>query len=139
MGRTYQAMLRAERERSGRSQPVPHTPETEELRFDAEAPSAVTREIDWGAFVFDQVGSIDQRLDAFDEALHKRVPELEGRLLHLLELRLGSLERSVVSRIGGLSRELVGACGLRQRLLLGVLGLLGLNLLLLGGVLSKLS
>jgi hypothetical protein len=139
MGSTYRAMLRAERERSGRSQPVPHTPEAEELDFDEQAARPVSGEIDWGAFVFDQVGSIDQRLDAFDEALHKQVPELEGRLLHLLELRLGSLERSVFSRIGGLSRELIGAGGLRQRLLLGVLGLLGLNLLLLGAVLSKLS
>jgi hypothetical protein len=138
MGRTYEAMRRAERERFQRGQNLPHTL-AEEPHVDEVAPRPVSGEIDWGAFVFDQVGSIDQKLDAFDEALHKRVPELEGRLLHLMELRLGSLERSIFSRIGGLSRELIGAGGLRQRLLLGVLGLLGLNLLLLGAVLSKLS
>ena len=139
MGSTYRAMIRSQRERSERSQQVPLTPEAEELHFEQEAPRSVSGEIDWGAFVFDQVGSIDHRLDALDEALHKQVPELEGRLLHLLELRLGSLERSVFSRLGGLSRELISAGGRRQRLLLAVLGLLGLNLLLLAAVLSKLS
>ena len=131
MGRTYEAMLRAERERRGSAGLLRRRAEPEKLG-DWEADgggAAVSAEVDWGTFVFDQIGSIDQRLDAFDETLRKGIPEFEGRFMHLLELRLQSVEREVAGRLAGLGRQLVGERSTGQRL---QLGLLGLNLVLLG-------
>ncbi|HZO07812.1 MAG TPA: hypothetical protein VFC77_00430, partial [Myxococcota bacterium] len=44
-------------------------------------------------------------LGALDEGLGKRVPELEGRLLHLLERRLGALEADLHRRMSDLATD----------------------------------
>ena len=163
MGRMYDALVRADRHKRALTleRPGPR-PETREPRpapeavgdargwkrllprrsepsveaLEATGPEAAatpTTAVDWGAFVFDQVGAIDQKLDAFDETLRKQMPELENRLLHLVELRLGALEHDIGARVGTFGDRIsdrVGQAGRTQTLLLG-LNLGALMLLLL--------
>jgi hypothetical protein len=62
-------------------------------------------EIRWEGAIFERVTSIERQLDALDEGLAKRVPELEGRLLHLLERRLGALEADLHRRVSDLATD----------------------------------
>ena len=62
-------------------------------------------EIRWEGAIFERVTSIERQLEALDEGLGKRVPELEGRLLHLLERRLGALEADLHRRMSDLATD----------------------------------
>ena len=61
--------------------------------------------IRWEGAIFERVTSIERQLDALEESFGKRVPELEGRLLHLLERRLGALEIDLHRRVSDLASD----------------------------------
>jgi hypothetical protein len=64
------------------------------------------REIRWEGAIFERVTSIERQLAALEESLGKRVPEVEERLLHLLEGRLAALEGELHQSMSSLSAEL---------------------------------
>jgi hypothetical protein len=98
MGNVFQSLLRAEARRS-------------ELEASAAVPEAgetlgEAGEIRWEGAIFERVTSIERQLAALDESLGKRVPEVEGRLLHLLEGRLAALEAELHESMSNLTSEL---------------------------------
>jgi hypothetical protein len=74
----------------------------QELGTLLDAPS----EIRWEGAIFERVSSIEQQLGEVEERLAKRIPEVEERLLHLLEVRLVRLERELDSRLADLSEHI---------------------------------
>ncbi len=127
MGNVYEALRRAEARRS-------------QLELDAGELSAGDAaevladpgEIRWEGAIFERVTSIERQLAALEETLGKRVPEVEERLLHLLEGRLAALEGEIHRAMSGISAELALESDRRrsdQRRLL--LALAGVGLLVL--------
>jgi hypothetical protein len=118
MGNVFQALLRAEARRS------------ELAAGDAGEALAEPGEIRYEGAIFERVTSIERQLAALEESLGKRVPEVEARLLHLLEGRLAALEAELhraASKLGEeLARESDRSRGGERRLLwaLAALGLL---------------
>ena len=72
-------------------------------------------EIRWEGAIFERVTSIERQLDALEEGLGKRVPELESRLLHLLERRLGALETDIHRRVSDLATDVALDADQRRR------------------------
>jgi hypothetical protein len=95
VGKVYDALLRAEADRFGSGARGVEV-------ADLEAPD----EIRWEGAIFERVTSIERQLAALDESLTKRGPEFEDRLLHLLEVRLRSLEGGVLHRLSDLASAL---------------------------------
>ncbi len=110
MGRTHDALVRAERERQARARATASASEVLPA-VGTERPSLLGRlrrreaahreEADLAA-VLQQVDALGLQLDALEERLAKREPEFEGRLLHLVESRFERLEE-------GLARSLRAA------------------------------
>lgn len=98
MGNVFQSLLRAEARRS-ELEASGADPEGEELL-------AEPGEIRWEGAVFERVTSIERQLAALDESLGKRVPEVEQRLLHLLEGRLAALHTELRELMSGIASEL---------------------------------
>jgi hypothetical protein len=63
-------------------------------------------EIRWEGAIFERVSSIELTLGEVEERLAKRIPEVEERLLHLLEVRLLRLEREIDTRLADLSEHI---------------------------------
>lgn len=63
-------------------------------------------EIRWEGAIFERVSSIEMQLFEVEERLAKRIPEVEERLLHLLEVRLLRFERELDSSLAGLSEHI---------------------------------
>jgi hypothetical protein len=84
-------------------------------------------EIRWEGAIFERVTSIERQLAALEEGLGKGVPEVEERLLHLLEGRLAALEgelHQATSRIASeLTLESDRRRGDQRRLLLALAAL----------------
>jgi hypothetical protein len=122
VGKVYEALRRAEALRSRR-----------ELSLDAPAELlAEPGEIRWEGAIFERVTSIERQLTALEESLGKRVPEVEERLLHLLEGRLAALEGDVHQAMSGISSNLALESDRRrgeQRRLLLALAAVGLLVL----------
>ena len=95
MSSIYEAMLRAEARLSER--------DASEARV--EEVLAEPGAIRWEGAVFERVTSIERQLGALEENLGKRVPEVESRLLHLLESRLGALETELHRRVSDLATD----------------------------------
>jgi hypothetical protein len=125
MGNVFQSLLRAEARRS-------------EIQANAADPEAEERlgepgEIRWEGAIFERVTSIERQLAALDESLGKRVPEVEERLLHLLEGRLAGLETELHNLVSGLNSELAFESDRRrseQRRILWALAAIGALVLL---------
>ena len=98
MANLFQSMLRAE---ARRSELEARSADPE----DAEVPGE-SGEIRWEGAVFERVTSIERQLAGLEESLGKRVPEVEERLLHLLEGRLVGLEAELHKAMSSLSSEL---------------------------------
>ena len=96
MGNVYEALRRAEARRS----------EREAGEGDATELLEDPGQIRWEGAIFERVTSIERQLAALEENLGKRVPEVEERLLHLLEGRLAALESEVHRTMSGLASEL---------------------------------
>ncbi len=98
MGNVFESLLRAEARRS----------ELEASTAPAEGGEALEEPgaIRWEGAIFERVTSIERQLAALDESLGKRVPEVEGRLLHLLEGRLAALETELHKSMSGLASDL---------------------------------
>ena len=122
MGNVYEAVRRAEARRS-------------RLELDAAGAAeelAEPGEIRWEGAIFERVTSIERQLAALEEGLGKRVPEVEERLLHLLEARIAALEGQLHQVMSGISSELALEGDRRrgdQRRLLLALVLVGLLVL----------
>lgn len=104
-----------------------------ETRSSQEPVLAEPGEIRWEGAIFERVTSIERQLEALEESFGKRVPEVEGRLLHLLERRLGALEADLNRRVSDLATDLaLDADRSRrdQRRLLWAIGVLGALVLL---------
>jgi hypothetical protein len=89
-------------------------------------------EIRWEGAVFERVTSIERQLAGLEESLGKRVPEVEERLLHLLEGRLAALEAELHRAMSSLGAQLALEVDRRrsdQRRVLFALGALGLLVL----------
>jgi hypothetical protein len=95
MANIYETMLRAEARLAERdasaAEPEEILPEPEEIR--------------WEGAIFERVTSIERQLGVLEESLGKRLPEAEGRLLHLLETRLGALEIELHRRVSDLATD----------------------------------
>jgi hypothetical protein len=121
MGNVFQALLRAEARRS------------ELAAGEAGEPLAEPGEIRFEGAIFERVTSIERQLAALEESLGKRVPEVEARLLHLLEGRLAALEaelhRTASNLAAELARESDRSRGGERRLLWALAGI-GLLVLL---------
>lgn len=122
MGTVFEAMLRAEARRS-------------EREADGEAGEILAEagEIRWEGAIFERVTSIERQLAALEESLGKRVPEVEGRLLHLLEGRLAGLEAELHRATSSLSADLANEADRSrgaQRRILWALVAVGLLVLL---------
>lgn len=76
--------------------------------------------IRWEGAIFERVSSIEQQLQEVEERLGKRIPEVEERLLHLLETRLLRFERELDSSLADLS-EHIARVGERGRFRLGLI------------------
>ena len=94
MGTVFEAMLRAEARRS-------------EREADGEAGEILAEagEIRWEGAIFERVTSIERQLAALEESLGKRVPEVEERLLHLLEGRLAALQTELHRSMSDLASD----------------------------------
>ena len=128
MGNFYDAVRRAEAPASEQ--------DASELAPDP-APDPVLDEptgaIRWEGAIFERVTSIERQLDALEEGLRKRLPEVESRLLHLLERRLGALEAELHRRVSDLATDVaLDADRSRsdQRRLLWAVAIVGLLVLL---------
>ena len=110
VGKTYDALTRAERNREARPlQPrardpeggVPRPPGSRSLwqRWRARRTVATLERAREHAALLDRLGSIERRLDAFDEALTKKLTEIENRLLHVTEIRLGGYQKELSALI----------------------------------------
>ena len=122
MGNVYEALRRAEARRS----------EREAGEGDAAGLLEDPGEIRWEGAIFERVTSIERQLAALEEGLGKRVPEVEERLLHLLEGRLTALEGEVHRTMSELAAELALEADRRrgdQRRVLFALAGLGLLVL----------
>ena len=123
MGNVYEALRRAEARRS----------EREAGEGDATVLLEDPGQIRWEGAIFERVTSIERQLAALEENLGKRVPEVEERLLHLLEGRLAALESEVHRTMSGLASELALEADRSrsdQRRLLFALAALGLLVLI---------
>ncbi len=98
MGTVYEALLRAEARRS-ELEASGGTPEGGEALGDS-------GEIRWEGAIFERVTSIERQLATLEESVAKRVPEVEERLLHLLESRLASLEAELHRATSSLASDL---------------------------------
>ena len=96
MGNVFQALLRAEARRSERAA---SDDDSGELLADP-------GEIRFEGAIFERVTSIERQLAGLEESLGKRVPEVEARLLHLLEGRLAALEAELHRTTSGLAAEI---------------------------------
>jgi len=124
MGNVFQSLLRAEARRSEL-----------EASGDPEQGAQLEEpgEIRWEGAVFERVTSIERQLAALDESLGKRVPEVEERLLHLLEGRLAALETELHKAMSGLASDLAFEAERRrteQRRLLWALAAVGVLVLI---------
>ena len=106
MGNVFQSLLRAEARRS----------EREASTADPEGGEVLGEpgEIRWEGAIFERVSSIERQLAALEENLGKRVPEVEERLLHLIEGRLVGLETELHKTMSGLASELAFDAERRQ-------------------------
>jgi len=95
MSNILEAMLRAEARLSERDASAAAS---EEILAEPDA-------IRWEGAIFERVTSIERQLGALEENLGKRLPEAEGRLLHLLEVRLGALEVELHRRVSDLATD----------------------------------
>jgi hypothetical protein len=107
VGRTFDALRRAERERDRRLAMKPTQPVMPSA--DSSSPRALWRrwlgrpdpdgrdEAELAAWLVAETRSLGARLDALDEKLDKKFPEAEGRVLHLLESAAAHLESTVAS------------------------------------------
>jgi hypothetical protein len=125
MANIFQSLLRAEARRS----------ELEAGGADPEGGEALGEpgEIRWEGAVFERVTSIERQLAGLEESLGKRVPEVEQRLLHLLEGRLAGLEADLHQAMSGLASELALEADRRrneQRRILWALAAVGILVLL---------
>jgi len=125
MGNVFQSLLRAEARRS----------ELEASGADPEGDEDLgdPGEIRWEGAVFERVTSIERQLAGLEESLGKRVPEVEERLLHLLEGRLAGLETELHRAMSSLASELAFEADRRrteQRRVLWALAAVGLLVLL---------
>ena len=125
MGNVFQSLLRAEARRS----------ELEASATDPEGGEILGEpgEIRWEGAVFERVTSIERQLVALEESLGKRVPEVEERLLHLLEGRLVGLETELHKTMSSLASELAFEAERRrneQRRILWALAAVGVLVLL---------
>jgi len=152
MGSTYDALARADRQKRERSAspPLPSRsaespasgwrrvmPGSGALEQQADEldlplptlrnPTSAEDGVDWGGFIFDQVGSIDQKLEELHLTLEARFPESEARLQKLVEARLAATDARIGARLSGISRRLGDG---ESRTRLHTL-LLGINLALL--------
>jgi hypothetical protein len=117
MGNVYEALRRAEEDRMQRD--AQELTDSEDIR--------------WEGAIFERVTSIERQLSSLEESLGKRVPEVEERLLHLLEGRLAALEGEVHRSMSSLGSELALEAERRhgdQRRLLLALAAVGLLVLL---------
>jgi len=125
MGNVFQSLLRAEARRS----------ELEASGADPEGGEVLGEpgEIRWEGAVFERVTSIERQLAALEEGLGKRVPEVEERLLHLLEGRLAGLEMELHKAMSSFASELAFEADRRrseQRRILWSLAAVGVLVLL---------
>ena len=96
MSNIYEAMLRAEARLSERDASADTA---EQILAEPEA-------IRWEGAIFERVSSIERQLGALEETFGKRLTEAEGRVLHLLEGRLGALEAELHRRVSDLATDL---------------------------------
>jgi len=98
MGNVFQSLLRAEARRS----------ELEASGGDPDGGEVLgeSGEIRWEGAVFERVTSIECQLAALEESLGKRVPEVEERLLHLIEGSLAGLETELHKVMSSFASEL---------------------------------
>jgi hypothetical protein len=96
MSNIYEAMLRAEARLSERDASADAA---DEILAEPEA-------IHWEGAIFERVSSTERQLGALEETFGKRLTEAEGRLLHLLESRLGALEAELHRRVSDLGTDL---------------------------------
>ena len=125
MGNVFQSLLRAEARRS-ELEASGADPEGGELLGE---PGAIR----WEGAIFERVTSIERQLVALEESLGKRVPEVEERLLHLLEGRLVGLETELHKTMSSLTSELAFEADRRrseQRRILWALAAVGVLVLL---------
>ena len=125
MGNVFQSLLRAEARRS----------ELEASGADPEGGEVLGEPgaIRWEGAIFERVTSIERQLVALEESLGKRVPEVEERLLHLLEGRLVGLETELHKTMSSLTSELAFEADRRrseQRRILWALAAVGVLVLL---------
>ncbi len=108
MGRTFEALRRAERERDRLlairpTQPtmpstVPDPPRALWRRWLGRPDPDGRDEAELAAWLVAETRSLGARLAALDEKLEKKFPEVEGRVLHLLESAAAHLEGTVASQ-----------------------------------------
>ena len=125
MGNVFQSLLRAEARRSELEASAAEPERAEEL----DEPGGIR----WEGAIFERVTSIERQLAALDESLGKRVPEVEGRLLHLLEGRLAALEAELHKSMSDLTSELAFEADSRrsdQRRILWALAAVGILVLI---------
>ena len=128
MGNFYDAVRRAEAPASEQEAP-------DDGAADA-APAPILDEpgaIHWEGAIFERVTSIERQFDALEEGLGKRLTEVESRLLHLFDRRLGALEAELHRRVSDLATDVaLDADRSRsdQRRLLWAVAVVGLLVLL---------
>ncbi len=91
----------------GPSDPAPRAPARRRWlgwRLFEEAPPA--RDGQWEALLAEEIASIDIKVDAFDETLRKSIPEIEQRVLHLIEGKFQALELGVARRLTAAQEQL---------------------------------
>ncbi len=100
MGKTYDALMRAQQRSGERAWPASELSREERPRRRRRWPwlqrsategedSALPPEL------LVQILAATDQIAALDERIRKKLPELEGRVLHLVETRLGGIERQV--------------------------------------------
>lgn len=105
MGRTFEALRRAERERQRLaggapvSAPTSIPSRTLWKRWLGRPETEARDEAELATWLVGEIRSVGARIDALDEKLDKRLPEVEGRLLRLLEATADHLGDTLASQV----------------------------------------
>ncbi len=120
MGRTFEALRKAERDRQ-RYVPSPRVSSAKPSRSLLDRwlgrPEAERREeAELVAWLVGEVRSVGSRIDALEEKLDKRLPEVEGRMLKMLEASAHHVETTVATQLrAGVAAELEARLAAAER------------------------